>query len=182
MCVSPHSLLAHNHTCLKCNGSTAILWSFSAGYHKFVSSQISWWWWARDAAGHVPLSLYTNLCSSGLSGSYHSWALILDKKCWTTNQMCYLLCCYIHLLPSLPFCSLLNASLLRSLLAVKCTLYFSWRRKSLKPRCHMFNAIKRSLTCVNLSVLYCMHLGGACVDVPYLETIHYLSLSYSTEK
>lgn len=82
--------------------------------------------------------------------------------------MCYLLCIYIHLLlPPLLFCSVLNASF--PVLAVKCILYFNWRRKSLKPRCHMFNEIKRTLACVNLGVLYCMHLGWVCVCMCHIE-------------
>lgn len=73
----------------------------------------------------------------------------------------YLLCLCIHLhLPPVLFLSVLNGSF--PLLAVKHVLYFNCRRKSLKPRCHMFSAIKRSLACVNLGVLDPMHLGGVC--------------------
>lgn len=76
------------------------------------------------------------------------------------------------------FQSVLNAYI--PLLAVKGILCLNYTRKSPKPQCHMFNAIERTLACVNLGVLYCMHLGGmsGCA----ILSIHYLSLSCSTEK
>lgn len=156
----------------------ADLWSLSSGYQKFLCNlMVVRQRWSCFA---FPLDNFVFLWVARIL----SWTQILDRKCWLINHVNFLLCFYIHLLlPLLHFHSVLDLFFPHlPLLAVRCVLYFNWKRKSLMLRCHMFNAIKRKLACVNQGVLYCMHLAHVYVDVPYWETIYYLPLSCKKEK